>query len=373
MKKIFAVAALGLFSQFASAQSSVTLYGIISEGVQWVSNAGGHSVVKPTNGTLQNSRWGFRGAEDLGGGLKAVFTLENGFDITNGKLGQGGRLFGRQAFVGLSSAQYGTVTMGRQYDFFFENMSQFEASSAANSFAAHVGDSENGFGGFRYNNSIKYASPIYRGLGVQGMYAMSNTADGFAVNRAVSFGLTYKHDALRFAAAFSNLNLPGTGTAGAVTDDYTSSPFVLFRSSPLNSSVGVDRQRNFGLAGAYDFGNVTWNLYGSDVRYHYLDKTSLHLDTIDTSLQYRVSPFVTLAAAYVYTVGNYSGVPSNPSVHWNTAALSVDYLLSKRTDVYVFSDAMVASGPRAVAVLWSGTPSTSRSQIDVVAGIRHKF
>ena len=58
---------------------------------------------------------GIKGSEDLGGGMRALFVLENGFDITNGTSGQGGRQFGRQAFVGLGSDRYGTVTLGRQY------------------------------------------------------------------------------------------------------------------------------------------------------------------------------------------------------------------------------------------------------------------
>ncbi len=69
-----------------------------------------------TSGSVNGSRWGLRGSEDLGGGLKAIFTLENGFGINDGTLKQGGRLFGRQAFVGLSSDQFGAVTLGRQYD-----------------------------------------------------------------------------------------------------------------------------------------------------------------------------------------------------------------------------------------------------------------
>jgi predicted porin len=67
-------------------------------------------------GTINGSRWGLRGAEDLGGGLKAIFVLENGFSVQNGRLAQDGREFGRQAYVGVGSTQFGTVTLGRQYD-----------------------------------------------------------------------------------------------------------------------------------------------------------------------------------------------------------------------------------------------------------------
>ena len=117
MKKTLMVAALtGVFATAAHAQSSVTLYGLIDAGITYTNNQQGHSNWKATSGSVNGSRWGLRGSEDLGGGLKAIFTLENGFSIMNGTNGQGGREFGRQAFVGLSSDQFGAVTLGRQYD-----------------------------------------------------------------------------------------------------------------------------------------------------------------------------------------------------------------------------------------------------------------
>ena len=126
MKKILLAAAIAsLFSVTAYAQSSVTLYGVLDEGVQFSSNTknvvngvnvGGRQVVLDSTSGEQGSRWGLKGAEDLGGGLMAVFTLESGINLNTGALGQGGTEFGRQAFVGLSSSQYGALTLGRQYD-----------------------------------------------------------------------------------------------------------------------------------------------------------------------------------------------------------------------------------------------------------------
>jgi predicted porin len=88
------------------AQNTVTLYGILSEGIGWTSNEAGHSNVKVFTGPNQNNRVGFRVTEDLGGGNRVVGVLENGFDIASGKFQQGGRMFGRQAYVGLSSNSY---------------------------------------------------------------------------------------------------------------------------------------------------------------------------------------------------------------------------------------------------------------------------
>lgn len=111
-------AVLGLASGAASAQS-VQLYGAIDTGLEYVThaNAAGNGVLRmPTvTGGLMASRWGLRGQEDLGDGLKASFALESGFGTDNGVQGQGGRLFGRQAWVALGS-RLGQLTFGRQYN-----------------------------------------------------------------------------------------------------------------------------------------------------------------------------------------------------------------------------------------------------------------
>lgn len=100
-----------------SAQAqNVTLYGLVDTGIERLNNTstGGSITRMPSIAGSAASRWGLRGSEDLGNGLKAVFTLEAGFGLDTGETQQGGRAFGRQAFVGLSG-QWGTLSLGRQY------------------------------------------------------------------------------------------------------------------------------------------------------------------------------------------------------------------------------------------------------------------
>jgi predicted porin len=117
MKKLFITLAVLAASGAAMAQSSVTLYGIadawVGSSEVKVGGVGTRQNVVDTSG-VNGSRWGLRGAEDLGGGMKAIFTLESGINLDTGASGQGGLLFGRQAFVGLQSG-FGTVSLGRQY------------------------------------------------------------------------------------------------------------------------------------------------------------------------------------------------------------------------------------------------------------------
>src|ERR1700744_1205877 len=101
-KLTLAVVAAACCSSYAMAQSSVTLYGLISTGISYSSNTKGadgkgHGTVMMSSGVLQPPRWGITGNEDLGSGLNAIFTLESGFGSNNGTMSQGGRLFGRQA------------------------------------------------------------------------------------------------------------------------------------------------------------------------------------------------------------------------------------------------------------------------------------
>lgn len=113
-KTVFALAALAPFA-FAQAQSSVTVYGLVDAGISF--GDGGGSTGRTTrldSGIGPGSRWGLKGTEDLGEGLSASFTLESGFDSGTGASQQGGLLFGRQGFFGISSNKGWSLTMGRQ-------------------------------------------------------------------------------------------------------------------------------------------------------------------------------------------------------------------------------------------------------------------
>src|SRR5260370_13155151 len=118
------------------AQSSVTLYGILDAGITYVNNTGGSHVVKFDDGVSYGNRLGFKGVEDLGGGLKAVFVLESGFHLGNGTRAQGGAEFGRQAYVGVPN-QWGTISAGNQPDMTNEFMEGYNISSLRTGYPLH--------------------------------------------------------------------------------------------------------------------------------------------------------------------------------------------------------------------------------------------
>src|SRR5450830_224496 len=143
-------------SHQAMAQSQVTIYGIIDAGVVYTTNANaaGNSAFKmPSLTGSFPSRLGFKGAEDLGGGLEAIFVLEAGFAPDTGAMGQGNRLFGRQSLVGLKSNAWGQVMLGRQVNMTYIAMLKTDVMGP-NIFA--IGSIDSYLPNARSDNSIGY-------------------------------------------------------------------------------------------------------------------------------------------------------------------------------------------------------------------------
>ena len=185
-KALLAAAAL-LAAGASQAQSSVTLYGLIDLAVDNYkagSAAGGTNVWKLNDGVvngLNGSRWGVRVAEDLGGGLRANAVLEGGLSADTGALGQGGLAFGRQAYVGLSSASFGEVRLGRQY--ILEDSTMGLSNPFGNAAVNNQGTGVTNLGKAlpfwlnapRANNVIQYQTPT-----MGGFYAAAQLAPGEA-------------------------------------------------------------------------------------------------------------------------------------------------------------------------------------------------
>ena len=381
MKKTLMVAALtGVFATAAHAQSSVTLYGLIDAGITYTNNQHGHSNWQQTSGSVNGSRWGLRGAEDLGGGLKAIFTLENGFGINDGSLKQGGREFGRQAFVGLSSNQFGAVTLGRQYDSMVDYVGPLALTGTqyGGTQFAHPFDNDNLNNSFRINNSVKYTSANYGGFKFGGLYGFSNQADGFANNRAYSAGALYNWGGLNVGAAYLQLNSNGaTGAAaafnsgGAVSSDNT---------------FFAGRQQTWGAGASYAFGPATVGLVYSQTNLSGLvgigagasgqpggiglPNNSAHFQNYEANARYALTPAVSIAGSYTYTRASLAG--TRP--HWNQFNLQTAYALSKRTDVYLQGEYQQVNEGAIVGADINGLGASSNNkQVAVTAGLRHRF
>ncbi len=329
---------------------------------------------------MNGSRWGLRGAEDLGGGLKAIFTLENGFGINDGTLKQGGREFGRQAFVGLSSNQFGSVTLGRQYDSMVDYVGPLALTGTqyGGTQFAHPFDNDNLNNSFRINNSVKYQSVNYGGFKFGALYGFSNQANGFANNRAYSAGASYNWGGLNVGAAYLQLNSNGAlgaaaafNAGGAVSSDNT---------------FFAARQQTWGTGASYTFGPLTGGIVYTQTNLSGLAgigagasgqsagvgfaSNSAHFQNFEGNLRYALTPALSVAGSYTYTRASLAG--TRP--HWNQFNLQTAYALSKRTDVYLQGEYQQVNENAVVNADINGLAASSNNkQVAVTAGLRHRF
>ncbi|MCE4574034.1 porin [Caballeronia sp. CLC5] len=374
----------------AHAQSSVTLYGLIDAGLTYTSNertapGSGHSSWQMTSGAVQDSRWGLRGAEDLGAGMKAVFALESGFDVNNGQYTSGNRIFNRQAWVGVSSRKYGALTLGRQTDLMVDFVAPLSLTGTefGGTHFAHPFDIDNLNDSFQINNAVKYMSPAFYGFRLGALYGFSNQAGGFTNNRAYSFGLSYVSGAWNFAVGYLQLNSSARTPAqlnanGAVTDTTAASLQSALTTSAVPIGVLADKQRTLGAGVNYTFGPaVAGFVYSqSKITRFFQTNLSVNFQNFEGNFRYAFTPAVEFSGAYTYSRAGGNGGGGIP--HWNQVSAMADYRLSRRTDVYVQGawQRVSPSGTSPLGVAWINgvsNPSSTTTQVQASAGLRHRF
>lgn len=231
-KTLLAAALIAGYAGAASAQNSVTLYGVVDVGLMYqnitpVQGAQARNQLGMASGTQSGSRWGLKGVEDLGNGLKAMFVYESGVTVETGA----STGFTRASFLGLESASWGTVKLGRDTSSGTDMVSGIDPFAAGFSTAAL--DSTMGTAFIRYSNMLKYTSPSFSGFqgsigytfGDQGNNAFAlNTAgvptaynsSAFGTtnkNRAVTLGLRYANGPILVAGAYDQIMMAGNATA----------------------------------------------------------------------------------------------------------------------------------------------------------------
>lgn len=376
-RKLIGAAALWAFSTLAHAQSSVTLYGLLDEGVSYANHVttstGPRSKVFYGSGVDGGDRWGLRGQEDLGGGLKAVFALENGFNASTGALGQGGDLFGRQAFVGLSKDGIGAVTFGRQYvlsQTFVGNEFSAGGQTALGNYGFHPNDLDM-FTSSRVNNAVKLSSANYAGFRFGAMYAFSNQAGAFqgsvptttpanvGASSTYSFGSHYANGPFAIGVAYTSINFPSAAA-----------PAYPVSIANINTN-GLRRTNTFGVGAGYTIGPV--HVFGNytDTHLQPIAGTQSTVQSGELGATYFITPALqaTLDDAYTKLSGAFTG-------RWNQINSALSYSLSKRTDVYVLAIYQKASGSNlvnGVMVPVQASIGSSSSFVATSAGANNQF
>jgi len=337
-KKLIALAVAGLASTAAFAQTNVTIYGIIDYGYAYrfddrgidsatnaVSLNGPSSSSRVDSGQQSGNRLGFKGTEDLGNGLKAVFLAEMGFAADTGESTQGGLTFGRQVYAGLSG-KFGTAVGGRLYTPFYTMMLQYDpfangTMGAYSNVWTPSALTSGGAGGLmnpiRVDNAVAYISPSFGGFTVTG--AFSNNASG----------------------ADSTSNNARNSTVYAIAGNYAGGAFTaganyhyiaLAAGNTLGPALAVegDSVQDFTLGLGYDFkfmkltGVYSWN----EADYTAVGSKSA---TLNNYLLGVSAPFGkwTVKGSYIYSDGN-----TNAGGDAQQVAAGLDYALSKRTNLY---------------------------------------
>jgi predicted porin len=337
-KSLLALAVFGAFAGAASAQTNVTIYGLIDAGITRETGGAAGDVWKLATGVQSGNRIGFKGSEDLGGGLKANFQLENGFDADTGALRQGSRLFGRQAWVGLSG-NFGAVNFGRQYNPLFIALDSIDPFGTG--LAGHI-DTIFNPSNVRTDNAITYSAPAMGGFSANLMYGLGEVAGNNSANRTFGLSVGYGNGPVNAVLAYDN----------------------------LNNATNTNTTKLWLLGGTYNFGPATGHLA------YETEKNDTGVDSRD----WMVGVSAPIGAGTImasYAKKNDRSAAGNAGA--KLYALGYTYALSKRTNFYTAyghvnndSGSTVTVGDASSGGAGS-TPLAGNSSSGFNFGIRHKF
>lgn len=330
-KSLFALAVLGAFAGAASAQSSVTIYGVADAAITRTDNGTTTNTTMET-GKMAGSRIGFRGTEDLGGGLNAIFTLENGFNIDTGAMADTARLFNRQAWVGLNGG-FGTVKAGRQNTPVYANVGTFDPFGNA-----HAGDSARIFNteyeGSRWDNSLTYNFSA-QGFRAELNYALGEVAGTSSGNRAIGGFAGYKNGPLDVVAVYQK----------------------------VNNAAGTDDRTTWLIGGNYDLGFIKPYLAYASAKGATTATNNTDARDLLVGLTAPVGAAGTIVASYARKDNKLAG--NADADQW---AIGYQHALSKRTTLHTSYGRLGNDAGSALRVVTPGETATEFS-----VGVNHKF
>ncbi|WP_347557631.1 porin [Robbsia sp. KACC 23696] len=339
-----------------AADSTVTLYGSIDEGITYISNQAGKRAW--TMGVVAvPDKFGLKGTEDLGGGLSAIFQLENGYFSNTGTSAIAADAFSRYAWVGLSSVRSGTLTLGRQWDLTNDVFTP-NANGAVqyNNYLYHPANFDNSAVN-DVNNSLRYTSPKWGGWFVQGMYGFSDHSSG--QGRYAGATLRYAAGPLSIGAVYSSIN----NRTYALN---TLLGYTQFLGQTLTNG-NVFRATNttvLGVGGQYRF-SPAWTLHGLADHVH-LETAgpSGNIYNVELGLDWLVTPFNSISLG-----GFRAGVVGR---QYTSVGLADLYHFSATTMVYAEATTQFASHGTEAAMP-SLTASSNTRQTTLRIGVQHYF
>jgi predicted porin len=368
MKKALLAASLLTVGVAAHAQSSVTLYGRLDAGLEYMNGAptggangvttGGHSRFRAESGDWGTSLWGLKGVEDLGGGNKAVFQLEGSFNTMTGQGPGNNGLFNRWATVGVANDQFGTFLLGREL-FISNGVWDFDPFGQSNWSSASLVRGRNWP---QSSNNVSYQSPKIAGFDFYGQYAFSN-ATNFNGNNTTPQGreaggqVTYSSSLFQVRGIYDEIR---SNVNGQFVDPFTASREY---SAMVNVFLG-----QFKIQGAYQAIRTSGGTATAGV-------SPTSLDHEWGGVTWQATPAAALIAAVYHVNANKNG--GNATIY----TVGGSYNLSKRT----LLDLQIATAQNsknanfglnansAGDTVSTDNPLPGHSQTGVYAGIQHLF
>lgn len=367
-KTLLALAVLGIFASAAQAQSNITIYGSFDAGVRRMTNqdaAGGDVVKMSSLGTYNTNRFGFRGVEDLGGGMDAHFILESGFNSGTGAMDAANALFNRTAAVGLGGS-WGSLDFGRQYTMAFRTAVAYDPMVIKYVGLTGIAGS-NIAAGLRFNNDIYYTGN-FGPLTLRAEYALGEVAGGVKSGSAQALGASYTTGPLSFGGAYTKRSL-ATGPATALYQENNHwVAGAVFTSGPFRIAGGYADERQ-DVVGAGD----------SKVRNAWFGGSYNFTSALALNAGYYRADMTTAAGGTTA-----SGATTTTDGRRNFLIVGATYALSKRTNFYADVDSARYSGtgairgsattPAATATAGAGTAPFGHPRVNGVSvGINHLF
>jgi predicted porin len=381
-KSLLAVAAIGAFASAAQAQSSVTVYGILDVGYIG-GNVRGTSAGVATKGTYSSigssaestSRLGFRGTEDLGGGMSAFFTLETALQPTNATAST---FSNRQTFVGLKDNKIGAISFGTQYTPIHSAVAVTSANqqnnmvgdaiypiapaNSGNTGVAQATSTSNSDGyTVRTSNMVKVESNTVAGFKGTAFYTANNQD---TTQTASTFGGTSNQNGWGVGVNYTWSKLLVTANYQALNSLQSASSSVAIWSTSTGGTNVRDNQMYF--AGTYNFGIL--KAYAQYINRKATSQITANDYVSRTAQQIGVRSYITPAieAWASAGTGRYDsyGV-ANPTVNFTAYQLGSNYYLSKRTNLYaIFGSTQQSS---------ASTSQPSLGANNYAVGVRHTF
>ncbi|MDB5775387.1 MAG: porin [Herbaspirillum sp.] len=364
-KSLLALAVLSTVAGAALAQSSITIYGLIDMGIDYDNGKTGSTATGSTSkwsvgsGQTSGNRLGFKGSEDLGNGLSAIFTLETGFNADDGTLGNNGRLFGRQSWVGLNG-KFGSVKFGRQYSSTYlalQIVDPFSTSSAAD------GQRVYGYGLgkidpiARSDNTVTYQTPDLSGFTGLAGYGFGEQAGSFNKLSTKFLGLNYVNGPLTVLGVYQNTD----GVAFSPSSTPTAQLDAIVIASGLAPTTTTSATvKNTLIGGTYDFGVAKLHAGFGTTKAQAVGDLKVRNYLLGATI-----PFGQGTVLASWNRDNVTDVQKGVS---DQLGVGYTYPLSKRTNLYV-----IASYTKNQDGVRMNSWANGKSDFEGQFGVRHTF